>query len=93
MQPVFAGDVAAGIAKAVDGDLKPGTTYEFGGPDVHTFKELMEFVLATVGRRRLLLPVPFGVMKVQAAMLADFAEAADHARPGRAVAVRQCRFG
>ncbi len=69
MQPVFAGDVAEGVAKAVDGDLKPGTTYEFGGPDVHTFRELMEFVLATVGRRRLLLPIPFGVMKVQAAVL------------------------
>jgi uncharacterized protein YbjT (DUF2867 family) len=69
MQPVFAGDVAAGVAKAVDGDLKPGATYEFGGPDVHTFRELMEFVLATVGRRRLLLPIPFGVMKVQAAVL------------------------
>jgi uncharacterized protein YbjT (DUF2867 family) len=69
MQPVFAGDVAEGIAKAVDGDLKAGTTYEFGGPDVYTFKELMEFVLATVERRRLLLPMPFGLMKFQAAFL------------------------
>jgi uncharacterized protein YbjT (DUF2867 family) len=69
MQPVFAGDVAEGIAKAVDGDLKPGATYEFGGPDVYTFKELMEFVLATVERRRLLLPMPFGLMKFQAAFL------------------------
>ena len=69
MQPVFAGDVAEGIARAVDGDLKSGTTYDFGGPDVHTFKELMEFVLATVERRRLLLPIPFGLMKLQAAIL------------------------
>ncbi len=69
MQPVFAGDVAEGVAKAVDGDLKPGTTYEFGGPDAYTFKELMAFVLATVERRRLLLPIPFGLMKVQAAFL------------------------
>jgi NADH dehydrogenase len=69
MQPVFAGDVAEGVAKAVDGDLKPGMTYEFGGPEVHTFRQLLEFVLATVGRRRLLLPIPFGVMKVQAAVL------------------------
>ena len=44
MQPVFAGDVADGIARAVDGALKPGTTYEFGGPDAYTFKALMEFV-------------------------------------------------
>jgi NADH dehydrogenase len=69
MQPVFAGDVAEGVAKAVDGELKSGTTYEFGGPDVYSFKELMEFILATVERRRLLLPIPFGVMKAQAAIL------------------------
>jgi uncharacterized protein YbjT (DUF2867 family) len=68
-QPVFAGDVAEAIAKAVDGDVKPGRVYELGGPDVRTFKELMEFTLATVERRRLLVPVPFTVMKLQAAFL------------------------
>ena len=66
-QPVFVGDVAEAIAKAVDGETKPGTIYELGGPDVRTFRELMEFVLATIGRRRLLVPVPFEVMKFQAA--------------------------
>jgi uncharacterized protein YbjT (DUF2867 family) len=68
-QPVFAGDVAEGIAKAVDGEAKPGTVYEFGGPDVRTFKELMEFTLATIERRRLLVPVPFAILKLQAAFL------------------------
>jgi len=66
-QPVFAGDVGEAIAKAVDGDAKPGAIYELGGPDVRTFKELMEFILHTIGRRRLLLPVPFGMLKLQAA--------------------------
>ena len=68
-QPVFAGDVAQAIAKAVDGETKPGTIYELGGPDVRTFKELMEFVLATTERRRLLLPVPFAWMKLHAMYL------------------------
>jgi uncharacterized protein YbjT (DUF2867 family) len=68
-QPVFAGDVAQAIAKAVDGDVKSGTIYELGGPDVRTFRELMEFVLATIQRRRLLVPVPFGLLKLQAAIL------------------------
>jgi uncharacterized protein YbjT (DUF2867 family) len=68
-QPVFAGDVAEAIAKAVDGEAKPGTIYEFGGPDIRTFKELMEFLLATIERRRLLVPVPFALMKLQAAFL------------------------
>jgi uncharacterized protein YbjT (DUF2867 family) len=66
-QPVFAGDVAAAIAKAVDGATTPGTIYELGGPEVFTFKQLMEFILATVERRRLLVPLPFWVAKLQAA--------------------------
>ncbi len=73
LQPVFAGDVGEAIARlvdaAVDGDTKPGAIYEFGGPDVQTFKELMEFMLATIERRRLLLPVPFALLKLQAAFL------------------------
>jgi len=68
-QPVFAGDVAEAIALAVDGKARAGAIYELGGPDVHTFKELMQFVLATIERRRLLLPVPFALMKAQAAVL------------------------
>ena len=68
-QPVFAGDVAEALGKIVDGATRPGTTFEFGGPDVRTFKELMEFVLATIERRRLLIPVPFSVLKLQAALL------------------------
>jgi uncharacterized protein YbjT (DUF2867 family) len=68
-QPVFAGDVGEAIARAVDGDLRTGIVYEFGGPGVRTFKELMQFVLATTQRRRLLVPVPFGLMKLQASIL------------------------
>jgi len=68
-QPVFVGDVAEAIAKAADGDTKTGTIYELGGPDVRTFKELMEFTLATIRRRRPLLPVPFALMKLQAMIL------------------------
>ncbi len=66
-QPVFAGDVAEAIALAVDGNVPPGKIYELGGPDVHTFRELMQFILTTIGRRRLLVPVPFAVLKFQAA--------------------------
>jgi NADH dehydrogenase len=69
MQPVFAGNVGEAIAKAVDGDVKPGAIYELGGPDLRTFKQLMEFVLATTQRRRLLVPVPFALLKLQAAFL------------------------
>ncbi|HEY1746056.1 MAG TPA: complex I NDUFA9 subunit family protein [Xanthobacteraceae bacterium] len=68
-QPVFAGDAAEAIALAVDGKARPNTIYELGGPEIKSFKELMEFMLATVGRRRLLVPVPFALMKLQAMIL------------------------
>jgi uncharacterized protein YbjT (DUF2867 family) len=68
-QPVFVGDVAEAVAKAVDGETKAGAIYELGGPNVRSFKELMEFTLATIQRRRLLVPVPFAVMKLKAAFL------------------------
>ncbi len=67
-QPVFVGDVAEAIARAVDGAVKPGI-YECGGPEVRTFRELMEFILQTIERRRLLVPVPYALMKLQAAFL------------------------
>ncbi|HXW25970.1 MAG TPA: hypothetical protein VEK73_14600, partial [Xanthobacteraceae bacterium] len=68
-QPAFVGDVAEAIARAVDGEAQAGTTYELGGPEVKTFRQLMEFVLATTGRRRLLVPLPFPLARLQAAFL------------------------
>jgi uncharacterized protein YbjT (DUF2867 family) len=68
-QPAFVGDVARAIADAVDGKLAGGTIYELGGPEVKTFKELMEFVLKTIGRKRLLVPIPFFSAKMQAMVL------------------------
>jgi uncharacterized protein YbjT (DUF2867 family) len=68
-QPVFAGDVAAAIVKAAAGEAKPGTIYELGGPEVFTFRGLMEFMLSTIERHRLLVPLPFGIARAQAAFL------------------------
>jgi uncharacterized protein YbjT (DUF2867 family) len=65
-QPVFVGDVAEAITRAADGAVKGGLTYELGGPDVRTFRQLMEFILATIERRRLLVPLPFALAQFQA---------------------------
>jgi len=61
LQPVFVGDVAKAVARAaVDPDCA-GRTYELGGPNVYSFRELMELVLAETGRSRALIPLPFPV--------------------------------
>lgn len=67
--PVFVGDVAAAVAAALDRDDAPGRTYELGGPQIKTLRSLFELILRETGRRRLLLPVPFGLAFVQAALL------------------------
>jgi NADH dehydrogenase len=68
-QPVFVGDVAEAIARAVEGGARDGAIYELGGPETRSFKELMEYVLAVTERRRLLVPVPFPLATLKATFL------------------------
>ena len=65
-QPVYVGDVADAAMTAVHESKTKGKTYELGGPKVYTFKQLMELMLKEIRRKRLLLPIPFGVAQVQA---------------------------
>jgi NADH dehydrogenase len=69
MQPVYVGDVATAVADAVDGKTRAGAIYELGGPEVLTMREIMEIILATIERKRMLVSVPFGLAKLQALLL------------------------
>src|ERR1700731_3353109 len=69
LQPVYVGDVATAVADAVDGKTNPGATYELGGPEVLTMREIIEIILATIERRRILVSLPFGLAKLQALFL------------------------
>src|SRR5262245_12162735 len=69
MQPAYVGDVADAVADAVDGKTKPGATYELGGPEVLTMREIMQLILDTTDRDRALLPLPFGLAKFEAFFL------------------------
>ncbi len=68
-QPVFVGDVARAIADSVEGEAKPGAVYELGGPEIKTFRECLELVLSTIERKRLLVPLPFPLATLAAAIL------------------------
>ncbi len=68
-QPVYVGDVAAAVAAILSAPESKGATYELGGPDIFTFRELLELVLEATGRRRLLVPVPFALMEWKGAVL------------------------
>ena len=68
-QPVFVGDVAAAVEAILAGRARAGSTYELGGPEVRTFEELMRLMLHEIGRKRLLVPVPFALARMQAFIL------------------------
>ena len=58
-QPVYVGDVADAVMRALEDEAVRGKIYELGGPKVYSFVEIMELIMAETGRNRLLLPVPF----------------------------------
>ena len=68
-QPVYVGDVAAAVMRSLTGEGTAGTTYELGGPRVYSFRQLMELILAEIGRKRILLPLPFFVADAMGAVL------------------------
>ena len=61
MQPVYVADVGAAVAAALASEDTLGRTFELGGPGVYSFKALMEMMLAEIGRRRALVPLPFNI--------------------------------
>lgn len=69
LQPVYVGDVAEAVARAVEGTLAAGTTFELGGPDVQPFKNWMQDMLRVIGRKRLILSMPWWVGRLQASVL------------------------
>jgi NADH dehydrogenase len=69
-QPVYAGDVGAAIAAACAGRAKARTAYELGGPEVVTFRQILDLTQAWSGRRRRYLRVPFWMAQIGAFLTA-----------------------
>jgi NADH dehydrogenase len=68
-QPVYVGDVANAVAAVCASPRTAGATFKIVGPQVFSFKQLMQIMLAQIGRKRLLTTVPFPIAKLQAAVL------------------------
>jgi NADH dehydrogenase len=66
LQPVYVEDVAEAVARMLADPVTASRTYEITGPNVYTLRELVGITLRLVGRRRLLVPVPFAIAEVLA---------------------------
>jgi len=68
-QPVYVGDVADAVVKAIETPDAAGHTYELGGPKIYSFAELMHLMLDEIGRKRLLLPLPFPIASLMGSVM------------------------
>lgn len=67
---VFVDDLASAIVQA-DAQMSThhGKIFEIGGPNVYTYKQLMQLTLDQAGKQRLLLPLPWIVGEIQGLVL------------------------
>jgi NADH dehydrogenase len=68
-QPVFVDDMTAGLLELLKRSETAGKIYEFGGPQVYSFRALLELLLSALNRRRVLIPIPFALAEIQAGLL------------------------
>ena len=69
IQPIWVDDVAAYFAAGVDRPEAANRTFELGGPDIVDWNEFWSRLKRSLGAHRLSLHVPFGLMRLQAAVL------------------------
>ena len=89
-QPVYVGDVARAVARSLREPALQGKTYELGGPRRYSFKELLELLGKTTGRRRALVKPAVRVGPAAGDLPGISAETAPDARSGDPVGQRQC---
>lgn len=68
-QPVYVGDVADAVMAGLTREDVAGCIFELGGPQVQSFRELIEYMLRLIGKPRLVIDLPLGVARLQAAVL------------------------
>lgn len=69
VQPVHVADVAEAIRRILASDGHQGEIYELAGPRVWTMEALIRWVVAFIGRRRLIFAVPRALAYWQALLL------------------------
>lgn len=65
-QPIYVGDVADAIVHALHSPETQGRIFELGGPQIYTFRSLLEFMMQVTGQRRILINLPWWLAKLEA---------------------------
>jgi len=68
MSPAYVGDVAAAICNSLEQESTIGKTLALGGPDTLSWPEMIRRIAAAANRRKWILPMPIGPMKLAASL-------------------------
>jgi uncharacterized protein YbjT (DUF2867 family) len=68
MSPAYIGDVAAAICNSLEQNSTIGETLTLGGPETLSWTELIRRIAEAVNRRKWILPMPIGIMKLTASL-------------------------
>ena len=68
MSPVHVEDVARAFVSSLADDSTIGEIYNLGGPDILSWTEMIRRIAATTGRKKWILPLPIGLMKLAATL-------------------------
>ncbi|MBA2488724.1 MAG: complex I NDUFA9 subunit family protein [Chloroflexi bacterium] len=65
-QPLWIGDLARILVDVVSRPDTVGRSYELGGPDRLTYRQMVQAVISAMGARRVIVPVPLTLIKLVA---------------------------
>ncbi|GAA5096683.1 complex I NDUFA9 subunit family protein [Bartonella acomydis] len=61
LQPVYVGDIAEFVVRALEGKIVFGKSYDLGGPQIITFQNTLEHILKIIHRKKIILSMPLSV--------------------------------
>lgn len=68
-QPVYVNDIAVSIGKIIQRQNLNRQTYELGGPNIYSFKEILDYIQEVTGKKRFYLSIPFSAAKLLGSIL------------------------
>lgn len=68
LSPVHVQDVADAVEKSLRSDDALGQVIDLGGPDTLAWSDIVRRIGAAIGRRKFMLPMPIGLMKLAATL-------------------------
>ena len=63
-QPVYVKDVAKAVSAVINNNFHLGKTYNLGGPEIISFKEIIDFVLLKIRKKRIYFSLSFPMAKL-----------------------------